>query len=139
MWSIESVSCLLFLAICAGLDIRYKSLPAAAIGVAAVGSSAILLWRRVDWILAAGGILVGVFCLVVSKVTRQGLGYGDSLLILFLGACVGLWKLTGVLLIAFLSSAIFSIFLLTFRKKKRKYSYPFIPFLLLGFMGVMWL
>lgn len=137
MWSVETVCCLLFLVLCAGIDMRYKSIPAALIIIAAAGSAAGLVLLNGDWVLAAGGALIGVFCLIVSKLTRQGFGYGDSLLILILGVFIGIWHIISVLLIAFLSSSVYSIFLLIIGKKGPKYSYPFIPFLVLGYLGVI--
>lgn len=137
MWSVKTVCCLLVLLLCAGIDLRYKSIPTALIIMAAAGSAAGLLLVKGDWVLAAGGALIGAFCLIVSKLTRQGLGYGDSLLILILGVFIGIWQIIGVLLIAFLSSSVYSIFLLMIRKKGRKYSYPFVPFLVLGYLGVI--
>lgn len=45
---------------------------------------------------------VGILFLLISKVTEEGFGYGDSLAILILGIYLGFWGLIGVLSGAFL-------------------------------------
>jgi len=139
MWTLESISCTLFLIVCSVIDMRYKKLPVAIFIVAAAGSIVLIMLGNADSILAAGGALIGVFCLFFSRVTREGLGYGDSLLILCLGIVIGLWQIIAVLLTAFFSAAVYSAFLLAIRHRGRGYTYPFVPFLLIGYMGVLWL
>lgn len=58
----------------------------------------------------------GVLFLFLSFVTRQGIGYGDSILILLLGASVGIEAELEILLLAFALSGIWAVALL-FRKK----------------------
>lgn len=48
------------------------------------------------------GIGVGVLFLLVSKVTEEAIGYGDSVAIMILGGYLGFWKVVGVLAAAFL-------------------------------------
>ena len=43
------------------------------------------------------GIGVGVLFLLVSKVTEEAIGYGDSVAIMILGGYLGFWKVVGVL------------------------------------------
>mgnify|MGYP000600478300 CR=1 FL=1 len=47
------------------------------------------------------GIGVGVLFLLVSKVTEEAIGYGDSVAIMILGGYLGFWKVVGVLAAAF--------------------------------------
>lgn len=138
MWSIEIVGWLLFLMICSWIDLRSRSLPTAVFITAVIGSGISIIAGGVEPILAAGGLIIGLLCLFFSRVTREGLGYGDSMLILFLGVGIGLWQIIGVLMIAFFSAAGYSACLLIFRRKNRHYAYPFVPFLLVGYLGVIW-
>lgn len=126
-----------FLLLCACVDLRKRMIPLVIFMVAAIGSGIRLFVGAVDWRLALGGGMVGVACLCISKITREGFGYGDSLLILFLGIAIGIWKILGVLLLAFLGAAVYSAGLLTIKKKSRRYRYPFVPFLFLGYLGVI--
>ena len=52
------------------------------------------------------GIGVGVLFLLVSKVTEEAIGYGDSVAIMILGGYLGFWKVVGVLAVAFFTSGI---------------------------------
>ena len=55
-----------------------------------------------DPLLILGGVGVGIAFLGISRLTREGVGYGDSLAILILGICLGLWKSLAVLTVTFL-------------------------------------
>lgn len=77
------------------------------------------------------GIGVGILFLLVSKVTEEAIGYGDSVAILILGGYLGFWKVVGVLAVAFFSSGVCSI-ILAFRERVK--TLPFFPFLTLGYI-----
>lgn len=85
----------------------------------------------------AAGLLPGAFCLLISWLSRQGLGYGDSVLIVGCGFSVGLWPCLTILFTAFLTSGLWGVGLLVFCRAGRKKEIPFVPFLLLG-MVVYW-
>lgn len=76
---------------------------------------------------------------MLSKWTREGLGYGDSWMILILGISLGLWDILLLLSIALICSGILAIMLLIRGKWSRKVSFPFVPFLMLGYVGVLYL
>ena len=52
------------------------------------------------------GIGVGVLFLLVSKVTEEAIGYGDSVAIMILGEYLGFWKVVVVLAAAFFTSGV---------------------------------
>ena len=85
------------------------------------------------------GILIGLCCLLISKWTGQAVGYGDSLLILILGAHLGGVRLLEVLFVATFSAGLFALFCLWKRKWKRTATIAFVPFLTLAYMGVMFI
>ena len=78
--------------------------------------------------MAAGGAGVGILFLLVSKVTREGFGYGDSWAILALGIYLGLWGVLDVLVGTFCFLAVAALVCLTAKKMSRKHTIPFIPF-----------
>ncbi len=80
----------------------------------------------------AAALLPGIFCFLLSWISRQGLGYGDSALVAGCGISVGLWPCLGILFLAFLLAGLWSAGLLLLRKAGRKKEIPFVPFLLLG-------
>ena len=74
------------------------------------------------------GIGVGVLFLLVSK---EAIGYGDSVAIMILGGYLGFWKVVGVLAAAFFTSGVCSV-ILAFRGRVK--TMPFFPFLTLGYI-----
>lgn len=88
-----------------------------------------------------GGILLGLIpgtaALILSKISREALGYGDSLLILLMGGSLGLGDTMEVILLALFFSSMWSLFLLSVKKVNRKQEIPFVPFLLIGFAGML--
>lgn len=77
------------------------------------------------------GIGVGVLFLLVSKVTEEAIGYGDSVAIMILGGYLGFWKVVGVLAAAIFTSGVCSVILAL---RGRVKTMPFFPFLTLGYI-----
>lgn len=86
--------------------------------------------------LAAGGAVGAVF-LGISKITEESFGYGDSILILIMGCCIGFWDILTLLMAAFMMAAVFSLVLLIRGRFRRKDSFPFVPFLTAAYIGGM--
>lgn len=83
-----------------------------------------VIWKIVDF------YQIRVF-LLVSKVTEEAIGYGDSVAIMILGGYLGFWKVVGVLAAAFFTSGVCSV-ILAFRGRVK--TMPFFPFLTLGYI-----
>ncbi len=93
-----------------------------------------ILIEKGDIWLILGGVGVGLLFLVISRITREGIGYGDSWTILIMGIYLGIWELLGVLLTAFLILGVVSALCLGVKKMSRKYRLPFLPFLAAGYL-----
>lgn len=78
------------------------------------------------------GIVVMVFLLIMSKITRGGLGAGDIKLYAALGFLCGVNTVVFALFFALVLSAVLSIILLILKKKKFRDSFPMGPFVCLG-------
>lgn len=142
MWTISHMIMMSYLAILSAIDMRERKVPAAflAIGMIAVILDKMILGQfpsRESVFLYGGGIAVGIIFLMVSLLTQEMFGYGDSCLIVILGLYLGLWDLLCMLTLAFLTCAMLSLFGLVTKKLSRKESLPFIPFLFIGTIGVM--
>ena len=70
----------------------------------------------------------------VSKVTKEGIGYGDSLLILIMGIYLGIWGLLEVLMTAFFILGIIGLICVVIKRKKKGLAFPFYPFLTVGYL-----
>ena len=100
MWKIIQITFFIYLVILSVLDIRTRKLPMwllAAGGICVILSQ--LIRRETPWELCLFGAAAGCIFLMISKMTRESFGYGDSLLILLLGVAVGFWNLISLLAI----------------------------------------
>ena len=135
MWEISQVFCMGILLSLSVIDIHFRRIP---VDILVMGSIAALVYqgitRQADLWMAAGGAGVGILFLLVSKVTREGFGYGDSWAILALGIYLGLWGVLDVLAGTFCLLAAASLICLTAKKMSRKHTIPFIPFLAAGYL-----
>lgn len=126
----DQIVCLGILVIVSVIDIRYRKIPVKIL--AAMNAGAFIfqcLCQKEDIVLIVGGIAIGVAFLAISRATKEGVGYGDSLGILGLGIYLGLWKLFEVLAGAFFLLALCAIGVLIRKKMSRKIALPFYPFL----------
>lgn len=87
-----------------------------------------------------GRVSVGTGMIGMSLLTGGGIGMGDGLLLLALSGFLSAGELLMSLLIGLFLCAVWGAVLLLFRKKGRHTEIPFIPFLLLGYLGgvVLW-
>lgn len=81
------------------------------------------------------GCAAGLVVLLLSFVTKGSIGMGDGFLITILGGFAGLEKTIELCITACLLSAIVSVLLLLIKKADRKTGLPFVPFLLVAYIG----
>jgi leader peptidase (prepilin peptidase)/N-methyltransferase len=83
------------------------------------------------------GMLLGIFCLVLSRLTGEAIGYGDGLVILVVGEYLGI---KGAVLLLFISFGIMmAAAILVMLKKGFRYNapLPFVPCILAAYVGGM--
>ena len=124
-----------FLGINSWIDIQKKQISLVSVGFfMAVGIlyECVVQNKNPDvfWGLLPGAVLLGV-----SKLSREALGMGDALLMLVLGIYLGLEAALDVLLLALFLAAVWAGILIVVGKKGRNYAFPFLPFLLIGYVG----
>lgn len=83
------------------------------------------------------GVVLGVVFFTISKFTKEAVGYGDSWLMLIIGVHLGIFQALQLLFVASLLAAFFAIFYLWKRGWKRSETLPFVPFLVIAYIGVM--
>ena len=81
-----------------------------------------------------GGGLVGGAFLLLSKLSKEALGYGDSLLILIIGVQLGFWSLLECLTYTMFFLGIISLIYLVIKRGRRQVTIPFIPILAAGYL-----
>lgn len=88
-------------------------------------------------IISFEGAVPGILMLIASFLTKGAIGEGDAYLILAIGLMVGIRNVVVILLIGSVFAMLYGVFLLFFRKAKRKDTISYVPFILTGFIGVM--
>lgn len=95
--------------------------------------------RDISPVLLAAGGCTGLFFLLISRVSGEAFGYGDSILILIIGVFIGFWDLLYLLFGAFSMAAVFSAVMMIRHYFNRKSSFPFVPFLAAAYLGGMFI
>jgi len=138
MCKIDNMICLLFLFSLSWSDIRKRKVSIRVLTIAGVFVSLYYVTDdTMDMIRLAGGAVPGILFLLMSKVTEEGIGYGDSLGILILGIYLGFWRIISVLLCAFFLLFCTLIPLLCKKKMSRKAGLAFYPFLAGGYLWIL--
>ncbi len=134
------ISVLILLLIASFEDIRKKEVPMWELLSALVISGAKVVTDAVAETIDPAGIALslipGALFILLAFVTRQGIGYGDGLLLLCLGPALGLYKLVLGIIVSLFVCSIFSAILLLIKKANGRTRIPYVPFLTIG-MAVM--
>ncbi len=135
MWQIKDVVVLGILCLFSYIDIKKRRVPVLLLGVC---GAAVFLYQAFRGHLfvweTAGGAGVGAVFLLISMITGERIGYGDSWGILILGGCLGIRRLAEVLSISFFLLALTAIVILSIRKMAGRAGIPFFPFLACGYL-----
>lgn len=131
---------LIFLGVNSWTDIRKREISLIFTGIFAIAG---IIWRlsgkgvSVEILPVAG---VGLLFAGISVITKGALGMGDCLVLLALGTVMDMGDFFLMLLVAVFSSAVYSGILLVILKKNRNTEIPFVPFLLMGYLGgvILW-
>lgn len=84
-----------------------------------------------------GGMLIGVAFLILGKFTNGSIGAGDGLILIDTGILLGSTENFKLLCGGIFLAGIAALILLVFFQKNRKYEMPFIPFLLVTYVGML--
>lgn len=134
MLSIKMILTTALLSIQTYWDLRFKEIPLWVSLLGAAIGTGLSLWegRSVLDILIA--LIPGIICLVLAKISREAIGYGDGILLLSLGSMCSISKLLSTCFWGTAFAGIVAMVLLIVFHKKGCYQIPFVPFLLLGWL-----
>lgn len=127
---------LVYLLFAAGKDIRTRKV-STRLAQGAVWA-AVLLWiffrpmGLAEWVF---GLLPGLFVLLVGCISGEAIGYGDGIVTLVCGLFLGFWGCLQVLVFGLFFSGPVSLYLICSGRAHRKSRIPFVPFLVLGYIG----
>lgn len=129
----------IFMAICTVTDIRKKEIPVTVIILSGLALLCYMIFAgRKEWTDILYSLIPGMFLLMLSYCTRECIGYGDGLVVLVMGICMGLGICMAAVAVGLTISAICVGALLAFRKVGGKSRIPFVPFLSAG-LGVVFI
>lgn len=135
---IRCVLVLILLYIMSIEDVRSKELtviPVLIFGAAGAALSLLSGGRNIPEMISGGAI--GGVLIFISAATGGKLGLGDGLVVMMIGLTLG-FSITFILVFASLFlGAVFALFLLVVKKKGRNAEYPYMPFLLITYVGVL--
>ena len=132
---LEVLGIITFLGFNSWKDIRKReiSLWTVIILILAGTGKAVYLGKTDLGYVAAIGIGAGI--IILSLVSRGAVGIGDGLILIALGTVLPFGKLCITFFIGLLCCCLWGILLLGVRKTGIKTQVPFVPFLLLGYIG----
>ena len=124
MWTVSRIVAMVILTGLSFMDYKIRKVPRDVLLLCMAGTVLYqAVTQNIDWMVSLGGGLIGMIFIGISKITREAIGYGDSLAILILGIYLGVWGLLEVLALG----------CVTLRRKK-SLAFPFYPFLTVGYL-----
>lgn len=140
MCKIEDLLVWFMLLLCGIRDWRKREIPTLWLIIMSVVIGILLLcFGRNMLISRVTGGLLGVLLFLISKWTKEAIGYGDSWLILLLGVYLGGFKTLQLLFFASVIAGVFALIYLWKRKWKKNITIPFVPFMTVAYLGVVFL
>ena len=135
----EQICILLFLVLNSWKDIEKKEISIWTVVVFSFGGIAASLYRGTLCTGNLASVGIGAGIIVFSLISRGKIGMGDGLLLMALGTVLPVKELFEIFGIGLFSCCIWGIILLVLprrgKKTSRKTEIPFVPFLLLGYIG----
>ena len=118
-------------------DVKYKKVPVIVTAIGGFIGVIILLIQQRFNTEVLWALLPGCLCMLYSKVSRESLGYGDSLMVLILGLFYSLDQLLVLLMIAFGIAGCTALMLLVIFHKSKKDEMALFPFLFAAYMVII--
>lgn len=128
----QEIIVVIFLGINSWLDIRKRQISLWLTGCfAAAGIWHSLRFPRMNW----ASLAVGFIFLLLSLILKGAVGTGDGLVLIALGTVLEFWEFLLMLCLASVLAALWGLILMVVFRKKKDAEMPFLPFLLLGYVG----
>lgn len=132
---VKQILLLLFLGINAIYDAVYQRIVLWSIPMFLLPGVIFLIWGEESVAPGLAALIPGILLLMTGKITKEAIGYGDGLIVLVLGIYLGIWETCEIVLGGLFLSAVWGGFLMVVKKKNRHQEFPWIPFLLLSYVG----
>lgn len=134
----EQVAVLIMLGICSYSDIKSKQIPVIQLCVFGIlGVIMHLFNSQQNWISLILGIGIGAILYVYSLLSQEKLGKGDAMIVMVIGIYMGFMKTLELLWISSIFAAGVGIVMIIYKKQKKNYEIPFVPFLMAGYLYLL--
>ncbi len=134
----ENIGILGLLAVCTYTDIKEREIYIKVIiGFSLVEAGLFIFGCLSDGMRFPYGILVGVAIWVGSRLTKGGIGEGDALVLMTTGIALDVDKNIILLLGASMIAAAYGLLLILSGRADRKKEMPFLPFILMTYIGML--
>ena len=131
----EQLCILIFLGINSWKDLRTREVSLLTIcvfGAVGVVRACFIGGIDMEWV---GNVSLGSAVIILSICSKGAVGIGDGLLLLALGTVLSFRQLLAAFLTGLLCSSFWGILLLLLPRGKKTVELPFVPFLLVGYIG----
>lgn len=137
-----------FLGLCSIQDIKTKQISSWKVVLYGTVAVMIEVWKFLDQgeeviplvLYSIAGMIPGTLLLMLARVTKEAVGYGDGLFMSILGYSLGFWNGLGILLTALAGTFLAALCLYITGIKGRSFRIPFLPFLFAGVaFAILWM
>lgn len=123
---------------CGMKDLKCRKISLFIVAIAFISMLALLpFYKNISCFDIIGGFLVGVTLIIISKISRGQIGIGDGLIFCVTGIGLGFWNNVCLLLYSLFLAAIFAGFIFIIKHTNKKQFIPFVPFVCIGYVGVL--
>lgn len=133
---VETIAVILMIGLSV-LDWKRHHLPKLLLGALTVLALIARVGGNISFPVFISGTIPGVLFLILSCMTREGIGYGDGWVVVLLGVVFGLWKTVCICMIALFGMACAAMIGMSFLHWDKKKRLAFVPFLAVGCLGVI--
>ena len=127
-----------------------------------LGIQGVIDWKYKEiplWIFLLGGVIGVCFCvsegreivdiliacmpgsilLIVSRLTKEIIGYGDDIVFVVMGLYMSFEKLISIGILAYMIAGVVALFMLVVLRKNGNYRIAFLPFLGISYLINWWI
>lgn len=132
---IETIITGIFLTICTYTDLKGKCINIfICLMFGVIGMVYRCIFENSNLLSLLQAIIPGIFLMLVSILSKEGIGKGDAIVIGTIGLYIGGINTIIILFNGVIVSCITGIIFIAFMKKEKGYRLPFVPFLTLAFI-----
>lgn len=137
------ISVIIWLLLLSWQDIRKKEVSmqllfvGIAIAIVSIGAAIGMNQEGNIWLSKGIGMLSGLLLVFLSKATKGQIGMGDAIVLTVTGVIFGFWDNLFLLFYSLVLSGVYAAILLIMKKIRKKQNIAFLPFVVLGTLGVI--